>query len=186
MTTEVLDRAAAVRRALRDLVAERGFHGTSMSAVAERAGVAAGTAYVHYESKDALVFATYLEVKSELGAAVLEGYDPGALPVDRYRHIARATYAHMREVPERARFLTQLEGSPYHSQAHELLLEQGDRLAEEAARPDLVALLAPLPEGVVWALSLGPILRLAAADDRLSDDEIDRVVEATWRAITLP
>jgi AcrR family transcriptional regulator len=41
------DRAAAVRAALRTLVAERGFHGASMGAVAREAGVATGTAYVH-------------------------------------------------------------------------------------------------------------------------------------------
>ena len=41
-------------------MAERGFRGTSMSAVAERAGVAAGTAYVHYASKDELIVATYV------------------------------------------------------------------------------------------------------------------------------
>ena len=44
------DRPAAIRAALRRLVARHGFHGASMSAVAREAGVAAGTAYVHYES----------------------------------------------------------------------------------------------------------------------------------------
>ena len=38
MTTTRVDRAALVRRALVELVAERGFRGTSMGAVAERAG----------------------------------------------------------------------------------------------------------------------------------------------------
>ena len=56
--TSAMDRPAAIRRALRDLVAERGFHGASMGAVAKEAGVATGTAYVHYESKDELVYAT--------------------------------------------------------------------------------------------------------------------------------
>ena len=65
------DRAAAVRAALRKLVAERGFHGASMSAVASEAGVATGTAYVHYASKDELVHAAYLEAKRELGAAAV-------------------------------------------------------------------------------------------------------------------
>ncbi|MGZ4707901.1 MAG: TetR/AcrR family transcriptional regulator, partial [Acidimicrobiales bacterium] len=59
----VVDRAAAVRAALRTLVARNGFHGASMSAVAAEAGVGTGTAYVHYASKDELVLATYLEVK---------------------------------------------------------------------------------------------------------------------------
>jgi Bacterial regulatory proteins, tetR family len=37
-----MDRAAAVRSALRTLVARHGFHGASMSAVASQAGVATG------------------------------------------------------------------------------------------------------------------------------------------------
>ena len=44
MTVPPLDRAAAVRSALRTLVARNGFHGASMSAVADEAGVATGTA----------------------------------------------------------------------------------------------------------------------------------------------
>jgi AcrR family transcriptional regulator len=39
-----VDRAGAVRRAMCTLVARHGFHGASMSAVANEAGVATGTA----------------------------------------------------------------------------------------------------------------------------------------------
>ena len=65
MAVATVDRAAAVRQALRTLVAQNGFHGASMSAVAAEAGVATGTAYTHYASKDELVLATYLETKAE-------------------------------------------------------------------------------------------------------------------------
>ena len=75
-----VDRAALVRRALIELVAANGFRGTSMSAVAERAGVATGTAYVHYGSKDDLVLAAYREVKAELGIAALAAVDRVAIP----------------------------------------------------------------------------------------------------------
>ena len=34
-----------------ELVAENGFRGTSMAAVAQRAGVATGTAYVHFRRR---------------------------------------------------------------------------------------------------------------------------------------
>lgn len=47
-----IDRAAIVRRAMVELVAQRGIHGTSMNQLAERAWVATGPAYVHYDSKD--------------------------------------------------------------------------------------------------------------------------------------
>jgi TetR/AcrR family transcriptional regulator, multidrug resistance operon repressor len=61
MTVPPVDRSAAVRSALRTLVARNGFHGTSMSAVASQVGAAAGTAYIHYASKDESALAAYLE-----------------------------------------------------------------------------------------------------------------------------
>ena len=185
-SSTTVDRPAAIRRALRTLVAERGFHGASMSAVATEAGVATGTAYVHYESKDDLVLATYLEIKTELGEAVLVGYDPDATPADRYRHLVHGAYAHLAAEPERARFLTQMEESPFHDAAHERLLEQGDRLAEEAMRPDLLETLVELPPQVIYSMSLGVVVRLVAAGSTLTEDELHTLVESTWRAISRP
>lgn len=178
-----MDRPAAIRRALRDLVAERGFHGASMSAIARAAGVATGTAYVHYESKDELVFATYLEIKRDLSAAVLGDYDAAADPRDRYAHIMSATHRHLAEEPARARFLTQLEESPYYAEAHERLLAEGDPLVDAAQAPDIAGLLAPLPQAVIYALSLGVVVRLIASGQELSAGQLDEVVDATWRAI---
>ncbi len=66
------DRAAAVRAAMRALVARSGFHGASMGAVAREAGVATGTAYVHYGSKDELVIAAFVESKQRLGEAATQ------------------------------------------------------------------------------------------------------------------
>lgn len=157
-----------------------------MSAVAAEAGVATGTAYVHYESKDDLVLATYLEIKADLGDAALVGYDPDAPPADRYRHLVRGVYEHLTAEPERARFLTQMEESPFHGAAHERLIEQGDRLAEEAMRPDLVEALVELPAQLIYLMSLGVVVRLVAAGSTLSSDEIDTLVASTWRAITRP
>lgn len=181
-----VDRPAAIRRALRDLVAARGFHGASMGAVAKAAGVATGTAYVHYESKEELVFATYLELKAELGAAVLADLDASAAPQVRWRHMLTTAYAFLAEQPERARFLTQLEESPYHEEAYSRLVLAGDPLAEAALADDLVDLLVPLPHEVIYALSLGVAVRLVAAGVRLKSAEIDLLVDATWRAVTRP
>ncbi len=181
--TTVVDRPAAIRRALRDLVAELGFHGASMSAVAKAAGVATGTAYVHYESKDELVIAAYLEIKSELADAVLAEHDPGADVIQQYRQAFKTTYAHMIEVPERARFLAQIEGSPYRDEAHSKYLAQGDRLVAMLV-PLLEERLVPLPPEVIWAMSLGLAIHLASSSIDLDDSELDTLVDATWRAIT--
>lgn len=185
MTTTV-DRPAAIRRALCDLVADRGFHGASMSAVAKAAGVAAGTAYVHYESKEELVVATYLEIKRDLGEEVVAQIDRSAPPRVRYGQMWPAIYRHLRREPERARFLVQMEDSPFYENAHEQLLQQGDALVEAAGASDLMELLAALPMEVIYQLSMGIAVRLAAAGIDLSDEQIETVIEATWRAVSRP
>ena len=157
------DRPAAIRRALRDLVAERGFHGASMAAVAKRAGVATGTAYVHYSSKEEVVFATYLEIKSDLGAAVLEGDPEAGAPRERWEHVLVRCFEHLEAEPERARFLTQLEESPFYEEARARLAETGDPLSSIAREGDLAGLFVDLPFDVIYALSLGVVVRLAAA-----------------------
>ena len=78
-----------------------------MGAVAKEAGVATGTAYVHYESKEELVYAAYLELKAELSAAVLADYEADAEPLEKWRHILTGVYKFLAEEPEGARFLTQ-------------------------------------------------------------------------------
>lgn len=184
--TPAVDRPAAIRRALRDLVAERGFHGASMGAVAKEAEVATGTAYVHYESKDELVYATYLEIKGELGAAVLEEFNAAASPFDQWSHMLTTAYAFLSEEPERARFLSQLEESPYYEEAHARLVAAGDPLAEAARSEGFTSLVVDLPYQVIYALSLGVAVRLIAAGVQLKAEELDTLVAATWRAVTRP
>jgi TetR/AcrR family transcriptional repressor of multidrug resistance operon len=171
---------------LRDLVAERGFHGASMGAVAKAAGVAAGTAYVHYESKEELVYATYLELKAELSAAALAELDENAEPFEAWRQILTAAYEHLSSEPERARFLTQLEESPYYEEAHARVMATGDPLYEASHAEDFAAILVPLPSEVIYALSLDVAVRLIAAGVQLETQEVELLVAATWRAVTNP
>lgn len=157
-----------------------------MGAIAKEAGVATGTAYVHYESKDELVFATYLEIKEELGIAVLDEFDTAAGPFDQWDHMLKTAYGFLSDEPERARFLSQLEESPYYEEAHARLVQAGDPLAEAAQSEHFTGLIVDLPNQVIYALSLGVAVRLIAAGVQLKDEELDTLVSATWRAVTRP
>jgi AcrR family transcriptional regulator len=178
-----LDRAAAVRRALRALVARHGFHGASMSAVAKAAGVATGTTYTHYASKDELVVAAYLETKAELGAAATAGVGAATDPAGQFRAIWLATYRHMAAHKEDALFLLQVDASPYRTEAHEAsLAAAGDPLLEHASR--VAAQLQPLPLDVLYELGLAPAVRLAVSATELSDEDLAAAADACWRAIS--
>src|SRR5580692_835693 len=65
------DKGEAILAAALDLFVERGFHGTSVPSVAERAGVAAGTIYHYFASKEALVNALYKRWKAEISARII-------------------------------------------------------------------------------------------------------------------
>jgi AcrR family transcriptional regulator len=186
MTVPAVDRAAAVRGALRTLVARNGFHGASMSAVASQAGVATGTAYTHYASKDDLVLAAYLETKAQLAGAAMAGLGVGAEPAEQFHGIWLAIYRHLQANPDHARFLLQVDHSPYRSAAHAAAIARGDPLVAHAAKPDIAALLLPLPLEVIYELGLSPAVRLAASGTELTAEQLDEIAGACWRAISQP
>ena len=185
-TAERTDRAALVRRALVELVAERGFSGTSMASVAERAGVATGTAYVHYTSKDDLVLAAYVELKADLGLAATGAIDRTALPSERFRLMWFAIRNHLAANPERARFLVQVEMSPYADAGHAAAMAMDDGNLLEAVGADMLELFVDLPGLVLYDLSIGPLVRLIASGDDLETKDWERLCTACWRAVTAP
>jgi len=179
-----VDRAALVRRALVELVAEHGFHGASMAAVAERAGVATGTAYVHYSSKDELVLAAYIEVKRALGTAGHAAIDRSAAPRDLFRRIWHAMHGFLAADPVQARFLVQVQVSPYATAAHDAAREADDLLRSPELE-ELVSQLVGLPATVLYDLSLGPAVRVAASEDlQLTEADLEELASACWRAVS--
>src|SRR5439155_14023990 len=59
----VSDKREAIMNAALDLFVERGFHGTAVPEIADKAGVGAGTIYRYFESKEALVNVLYRQEK---------------------------------------------------------------------------------------------------------------------------
>lgn len=179
-STSSIDRAGLVRRAMVELVAETGIHGATMGAVARRAGVATGTAYVHYESKEHLLIAAFVEVKELLGEAVTADLDRTSPPRLVFETVWRRTYRHLRSDPHSARFLNQIDESPLHRRAHEALGDDDPltRLAAEMA-PHLV----DLPIEIIYQLGLAPAVRLATAEHDLEEPQLSKVVDSCWRAI---
>src|SRR4029079_12446276 len=75
-----VDKREAIFDAALGLFAERGFHGTSVPDIAQRAGVGAGTIYRYFEGKEALVNALYQHHKGELAQSLLQRFDANGPP----------------------------------------------------------------------------------------------------------
>ena len=83
------DKRAAILRAATDVFAARGFFNSQVADVARAAGVAAGTVYLYFRSKDDLLVSIFERTMRE---AIDQGHAcvaPLADPVDRLRAIAR-------------------------------------------------------------------------------------------------
>jgi TetR/AcrR family transcriptional repressor of multidrug resistance operon len=101
----------------------------------------------------------------------------------------RDVLRHLAADPDRARFLVQVDASPYAAVAHEAAMEDGeDPLLLAAAAQDMVPLLTDLPLPVLYDLGFAPAVRLVAAGDHNDIDPatIDTLVTACWRAVTTP
>jgi AcrR family transcriptional regulator len=99
------DKREVILAAALGLFAERGFHGTAVPLVAERAGVGAGTIYRYFESKEALVNALYQKWKGELLTRVVTDFPGGASAREQFTAVWRRLANFVLENPEVYTFL---------------------------------------------------------------------------------
>src|SRR5262249_33888611 len=85
-TREKLLRAALI------LVARDGFPAATTAAIADAAGVAEGTLYRHFTSKDELLIEVYRAIKAEMLDTVREAEDDEACPEKRMIQFWRGIY----------------------------------------------------------------------------------------------
>lgn len=79
------DKREAILDAALDLFVERGFFGTAVPEIADKAGVGAGTIYRYFESKEALVNAIYRQQKQRFGGVVLADFPANSSTRDLFR-----------------------------------------------------------------------------------------------------
>lgn len=184
------DKRETILQAALELIAEHGFHGAPMSAVAQRAGVSAGIIYHYFASKDDLIHALYKDVEADLSRALLAGR-PQELPVaEAFQRIWRNAYHFYRSHAHQARFLEQYKHSPfYHAAATDEALLSGDFAfiaelfhGDPAERP-----IKDLPPDVIYELTLGVAARVAQRHTidmtTIDEHQLATIAAACWQAV---
>jgi AcrR family transcriptional regulator len=91
---------------------EKGYHNTTTAEIAEAAGVAAGTIYIYFSSKEDLLVAVFEEFLERHVTRLREGVDKEVGPEAKLRRLIVLGLALMEENPDSARiFLSQLRQS---------------------------------------------------------------------------
>ncbi len=103
-----------------ELIRENGFHGCPISQVAKRAGVAAGSVYTYFESKDEMILELHRYVKSVVYLEISEKDDPQKNFEERFFDFWNNLTLFYQEKPAFQSFLDQFTSSPYNTEATQL------------------------------------------------------------------
>jgi AcrR family transcriptional regulator len=176
-----------------DLFAERGFHGTSVPDVAQRAKVATGSVYNYFADKNDLVNHVYRDAKQRLKSALLEGlavpdlYDVSGESAEKwFGEVWRRLSKFATEEPAAFRFLEMQDHVEYldeESRRLELsvlgpLFFAGKSLRDRGGGPPVdiaIALLWGAFVGVVKAGRLGYL--------KVDDKKLAEAGAVAWRLI---
>jgi AcrR family transcriptional regulator len=161
--------------------------------IAEKAGVAAGTIYRYFESKDALIMELYRELEVKLTARLLEGYSTELSIREQFIHLGTALLRYFIEHPLQFRYIEQYHDSPYGvSLRRDRLMGKNDRgdvnlfkdlLEQGIARQ----MLKDVPLIVIFALAFAPLMFLTRDHIlgfvNMDEALIKKTTEACWDAI---
>jgi len=68
--SDIADKKEAILKSTLELIKDNGFHGTPISLIAKNAGVASGTIYHYFPSKDAIIMALHNKIRKQMVAAM--------------------------------------------------------------------------------------------------------------------
>ena len=182
------DKREAILAAALHLIARLGLHATPISAVAKEAGVAAGTLYLYFPSKEAMINALYLEVLEHRDRSMADdaegarsGGAIGRAGLWAFWHgLARWHLDHA----DGSNFLLQCKSSGILSdetrEAERRLNAEGLAHFDQAVAGGR---LRDLPLQVFWALVAGPIFLLSQMRDAGEMEITDDVLRTTFDGV---
>jgi AcrR family transcriptional regulator len=174
-----------------DLFAQEGFWNTPTSRIAKHAGVATGTLFNYFASKDVLIDAVYKQLKQEWLAHLMSGYPQNGTLKDRLEHV---WFRHLDwgiHFPVRYRLLTQLKLSNLVSQ--EMQQSQNAELAfayEMIVQGIADGVLVDLPPAYLGHIFYAQLEAAVsyAAEHNLTDMPLTRHItqgfEIFWKGVT--
>jgi TetR/AcrR family transcriptional regulator, multidrug resistance operon repressor len=95
------------------LVAAGGFHASPMSELAKKSGVAVGTIYHYYATKDDMIRDLYIQCKANMSDAMIKSLSKDGKLRERFENLWKALYTHYVNNPLEFSFLQQYHNSPF-------------------------------------------------------------------------
>ena len=169
---------------------ERGFHGTAIPQIAEKAHVAAGTIYHYFPSKEALVNELYRTWKATVARRVFTAFPRGAPVREQFRVMWNEMVAFARGAPTAFAFIELHNHKSYLDDESVAI----DRNLKDFARTMIglaqaQGVFKPVDATVLMELVFGSFVGLMRAHYerrvQLSEDVVAQAEAACWDAVAL-
>ena len=115
----VADKKSAILKSVLKLVNRQGFYHLNMKNIAKEAGIAAGTIYLYFKSKEDLINALYGMISDEFNQAVLVSYVEEASIKDNFFKMLDAAVLFYMTNPDQFSFIEQYTYAPFLFKEHQ-------------------------------------------------------------------
>lgn len=186
-----MDKKQIILNAALKLFVEQGFHGTPTSKIAKEAGVANGTLFHHFNTKDELIVALYLHLKSKMYHSDLKTITEAKDFKTFFKSMYLSNIYSMLEEPLAFKYIMQFKTSPYYAKIQEMKIDDGsaefvcffkDAMAAGYIKTidiDLMfVLLSNMTSGLSQYLESKPLSKLE------EHNVVDQSFDMIWRMIT--
>jgi TetR/AcrR family transcriptional repressor of multidrug resistance operon len=185
------DKKIAIFDSTLSLVRDNGFHGTPMSLIAKNAGVAAGTIYHHFDSKDTLLLELYEHLVNQMLSSLLQADGQLRDFKERFFNFFISHSLFYIRHPNALFFMEQFVNSPYYSrqtvQDHDRAQNSLKTLISYGVDQQV---LKPLDYRIVCALVHGAVISTAkihlCRKITLGQEELHQIAQMMWDGMKNP
>jgi len=190
MREDQKDKKEAIINASLKLFTERGFDNTPTSRISQEAGVATGTLFRYYPTKEDLINSTYVIAKDRLARAMVAGLSEEKALEDKVRLIWGNTIRWGLQNPQELLFLEQFISSPYitritEEEAMKRFAFMGELIEEGIANGKIKDIHRGLIFEILFSANRAVIRKIAMHDLAGQMDElIDGSFELVWSGLS--
>lgn len=181
-----MDKRERIINAALKLFVDNGFHGTATSKIAQEAGVANGTLFQYFKTKDELVIALYIHIKEELAEYVCKNTAENADIKETIKSQVLSSLFWALDNQTKFRFIQQLHTSPYIGQVEQdVLNKQVEPHLTLIQKGIKQGVLKPLPADLIYALMTNQVFGLYQflISKKLSKAKQNETIQTTFKML---
>jgi AcrR family transcriptional regulator len=172
------------------LFVENGFHGTATSKVAQESGVANGTLFNYFATKEILIVSIYNSIIKKMDDFIIESIESNSVSKDALRSLFVASLRWNLDNTTEFQYLQQFNNSPYSKSAITRVLSNDDHPLYVLIQKGIdLVLLKHMPVAFIFSLFTAQIngLYYYLISENFSADQsaelIDETFELLWKMI---